>query len=139
MVLQRTSHAVYDTQYHLVWAPKYRKRMTDKVRQRLRRLFPHIAQDFAFEIETLEVAVDHVHLFLSFPPKYSIAKVVGIFKSISAGVLFKEYPQLREELWSGESWEDGYFARTVGDEVTATMIQRYIRAHQDPDSRLRLF
>jgi putative transposase len=139
MALKRTSHAVYDAKYPLVWAPKYRKRMTDKVRQRLRTLFPRIAQDFGFKIEAVEIAVDHVHLFLSFPPRYSIAKVVGIFKSISTSVLFKEDDRLREQLWSGEFWGDGYFARTVGDNVTATVIRRYIRHHQHPDSALKLF
>ncbi|OGF57576.1 MAG: hypothetical protein A2Z21_06045, partial [Candidatus Fraserbacteria bacterium RBG_16_55_9] len=138
MALKRTSHAVYDAKYHLVWAPKYRKRMTDKVRQRLRTLFPRIAQDFGFEIEAVEIAVDHIHIFLSFPPRYSIAKVVGILKSISTSVLFKEDDRLREQLWSGEFWGDGYFARTVGDNVTAAVIRRYIRHHQNPDSDLKL-
>jgi putative transposase len=137
MVLQRTSHAVYDTQYHLVWAPKYRKRMTDRVRRRLRALFPAIAQDFGFEIAALEIAPDHVHLFLSFPPRFSIAKVVWIFKSISAGVLFREDPKLKEALWSGQFWEDGYFARTVGDEVTATVIKRYITYHREREKKPR--
>jgi len=139
MALKRTSHAVYDTKYHLVWAPKYRKRMTDEVRGFLKSLFPRIARDFGFQIEVLEVASDHIHLFLSFPPRYSISKIVGIFKSISAQELFQEFPQLRQQLWSGHFWETGYFVRTVGDEVTAQVIQRYIQYHQDPDSDLRLF
>jgi len=130
MVLKRTSHAVYDTKYHLVWAPKYRKWMRDEIRTRVEQLFDKIAQDFGFEIDEMEIAPDHVHLFLSFPPQYAIAKVVGILKSISSSVLFKEYPELREELWSRQFWEDGYFARTVGDEVTAKMIQRYIAYHK---------
>jgi len=139
MARKRTSHAVYDTKYHLVWVPKYRKRMSDEVRQCLRLLFPRIAEDFGFEIEAQEIAVDHIHLFLSFPPRYAISKVVGIFKSISASELFKEFPELRAGLWSGQFWEDGYFVRTVGDEVTSKVIQRYIQRHWDLDSDLRLF
>ena len=102
MALKRTSHAVYDTKYHLVWAPKYRKWMKDEMRRRVRELFEAIARDFGFEIEAMEIALDHVHLFISFPPRYAIAKVVGILKSISSSALFKEYPELRKELWSGE-------------------------------------
>ena len=130
MALKRTSHAVYDTKYHLVWAPKYRKWMKDEMRRRVRELFEAIARDFGFEIEAMEIALDHVHLFVSFPPRYAIAKVVGILKSISSSALFKEYPELRKDLWSGEFWEDGYFVRTVGDTVTEEMIKRYITYHQ---------
>jgi putative transposase len=137
MAVKRTSHAVYDAQYHLVWAPKYRKGMNEPTRKRVGTLFAQIAQDFGFEINAMEVAIDHVHLFLSFPPKFSIAKVVGIFKSISASVLFKEDPELREQFWSGQFWEDGYFARTVGDEVTATVIKRYITYHRQREKKPR--
>lgn len=100
-------------------------------------LFPQIAQDFGFEITAMEVAVEHVHLFLSFPPKFSIAKVVGILKSISASILFREEPELKQQLWSGQFWEDGYFARTVGDEVTATVIKRYITSHREKEKKPR--
>jgi len=137
MAVKRTSHAVYDAQYHLVWAPKYRKRMNEAICQRLRTLFVQIAQDFGFEINAMEIAGDHVHLFLSFPPKFSIAKAVGTFKSISASVLFKEDPELKEQFWSGQFWEDGYFARTVGDEVTATVIKRYITSHREREKKPR--
>ena len=79
----------------------------------------------------MEVAVDHVHLFVSFPPRYSISRVVGLLKSITASVLFQEFPRIRDQLWGGEFWEDGYFARTVGDEVTGEMIRKYIQYHEE--------
>ena len=134
MTIKRTSHAVYDTKYHLVWAPKYRRWITrEDVRQRAAELLREIAHDFQFEIEEMEVAKDHVHIFLNFPPRYAIAKVVGILKSISASVLFKEFPELRRQLWGGEFWEDGYFVRTVGDQVTADVIKRYIQYHRQEE------
>ena len=143
MTIKRTGHAVYDTKYHLVWAPKYRKWITrEDIRQRGAELFREIAEEFQFEIEEMEVAKDHVHLFLNFPPKYAIAKVVGILKSISASRLFGEFPELRRQLWGGEFWEDGYFARTVGDQVTAEVIKKYIRYHRHEEhqvSQLELF
>jgi putative transposase len=143
MTIKRTSHAVYDTKYHLVWAPKYRKWITrEDIRQRGAGLFREIAEEFQFEIEEMEVAKDHVHLFLNFPPKYAIAKVVGILKSISASRPFSEFPELRRQLWGGEFWEDGYFARTVGDQVTAEVIKKYIQYHRHEEhqvSQLELF
>ena len=83
----------------------------------------------------MEVDKDHVHLFLSFPPKYSIAQVVGIFKAASAKEIREEFPSVRRELWGGEFWEEGYFARTVGDKVTAEVIKKYIRFHEDHKKR----
>ena len=138
MANKRTSHAVDETKYHLVWAPKYRKGMLrGALRERVEGLLREIAQDFGFAIDTVEVAVDHVHLFLDFPPRYSIATVVGILKSISASQVVEEFPQLKEQLWARELWEDGYFARTVGDKVTAEVIRRYIRQHPGEAGRQR--
>jgi putative transposase len=132
MALKRTPHAVYDTKYHLVWAPKYRKWiLRGDIRECVREVFQEVAAHHEFEIDTMEIADDHVHIFLSFPPRYSISKVVGILKSVSASVVFKEHPEVKKQLWGGEFWEDGYFVRTVGDKVTADLIRKYIRYHRD--------
>ncbi len=87
------------------------------------------------------MAPDHVHIFLSFPPRYSIAHVVGVLKSISAAEVFEKFPEVKKELWGGEFWEDGYFVRTVGDKVTADLIKRYIQYHRDEihGKQLKLF
>jgi len=115
MAIRRASPCVYDTRYHLVWAPKYRKWVLQgAIRQRVRELFWEIAGHHGFEIEELEVDKDHVHLFLSFPPKYSIGAVVGLLMAVSAKEIRKEFPEVRKQLWGGEFWEDGYFVRTVG-------------------------
>lgn len=100
------------------------------MQQRVKELFQEIAINHDIEIDTMEIAPEHVHLFVSFPPRYSIANVVGKFKSISASVLFREFPSVKQQLWGGEFWEDGYFARTVGDQITADVIRRYIQYHQ---------
>ena len=136
MVMKRASHCVYDTSYHLVWAPKYRKWvLRGEIRERVRELFHEIGLYHGFEIMELEIAKDHVHVFISFPPKYSITKVVGILKAVSAREIRKEFPEVKDELWGGEFWEDGYFARTVGDQVTMEVIREYIRFHEDRAKR----
>ena len=130
-MIRRAAHCAYDTQYHLVWAPKYRKWVLEgEIRKRVKELFLEISKHHGFAIQEMEVDKDHVHMFLSFPPKHSISDVVGIFKSVSSKVIREEYPQVKKQLWGGEFWEDGYFARTVGDRVTADVIRRYIRYHE---------
>jgi len=131
--VKRSKHAVYDLKYHFVWTPKYRKLVLQgRVAQSLKEIFQGIAERYDLEIDTLEVMADHVHLFLLAPPKYSPSRVVQILKSVSARELFRRHPKLREQLWGGELWGEGYFVRSVGDEVTTTLIRRYIRfQHQD--------
>jgi putative transposase len=99
--------------------------------KRLKVVFEEIAERYEFEIDTMEVKDDHVHLFLSAPPRYSPARVVQVIKSISAKMVFKEFPEVKKQLWGGEFWSDGYFVRSVGDKVTSDLIRRYIKYHQD--------
>jgi putative transposase len=123
MVIRRTSHTVYDTQYHLVWAPKYRRDvLRGDVQQHVKELFADIAIQYDIVIEEMEVSADHIHIFCSFPPR------------LSARTVFREFPRIKRRLWGGELWEDGYFVRTVGDKVTAEIIRRYIQYHQGEKS-----
>ncbi len=105
-----------------MWCPKYRKKIFDReeVRRRAEQLIREISEDYGFEVIEMEIAIEHVHILLSFPPSRSIGEVVRIInKSKSARVLFREFPFLKKKLWSGELWEDGYFAWTIGDRMTS--------------------
>ena len=141
MVWRRAAHAAYDTAYHLVWSPKYRKGLlTGELAKRVEALFREIGEAYEITIEEMEVSVDHVHIFCSFPPRYAISQVVGRLKSLSARAVFNEFPWVKRRLWGGELWEDGYFARTVGDKVTAEVIRQYIRRHKaEAEPQLKLF
>jgi putative transposase len=138
--VKRTSHAVYDTKYHLVWIPKYRKEIFSEIyANRLKEVFLEISEHYEFEVDTMEVMSDHVHIFLSAPPRYSPAKIVNILKGASSRTMVHEFPELRRYLWGGELWSDGYFVRTVGDKVTTDVIKRYIHYHTHEMKQLNLF
>jgi putative transposase len=142
MGIRRTKHAVYDLKYHLVWIPKYRKQILDKeISDCIKAIFNMIAERYEFRIDTMEVMEDHVHVFVEVPPRYSPARVVQVMKSISAREVFRKFPDLREQLWAGELWNDGYFVRSVGDKVTADIIRKYIeyQAHEDDSIQLNMF
>jgi len=137
--VKRAKHAVYDLKYHFVWIPKYRKLvLKGPVAESLKQIFHGIAERYELEIDTLEVMPDHVHLFVLVPPKYSPSHVVQVLKSVLAREVFQRHPALREELWGGELWSDGYFVRSVGDEVTADVIRRYIKLQHEDQLRLDL-
>jgi len=102
MEVKRTNRAVYDTKYHLVWTPKHRKWiLRGDIREKVNKIFDEISRNHGFEIDTMEITVDHVYIFLSFPPRYIIAIVVGMLKSINASVLFEEHPEVKKDLWGG--------------------------------------
>ncbi len=109
MGLKRASHAVYDSTCHLVWCPKYRKKIfeQDEIRERAEQLIKEICEEYGIEVNEMEVAKDHVHMLVSFPPKLSIGEVIRIIKSISARALFPEFPRIKKRFWAGELWEDG--------------------------------
>ena len=149
---RRAAHSAYDTAYHLVWPPKWgwpranrKGLLTGALATRVEELFQEISEAHDMTIEVMKVSVDHVHIFCSFPPRYSprppraISQVEGRLKSLSARAVFKEFPWVKRKLWGGELWEDGYFVRTVGD-MTAEVIRQYIRGHKaEPDPQLKLF
>ncbi|MBI2850350.1 MAG: IS200/IS605 family transposase [Chloroflexi bacterium] len=128
MGIRRTKHVVYDLKYHLVWVPKYRAHILgNEVGQYVKEVFRQIAEEYDFNIDTMEIMEDHVHVFIEAPPSYAPARIVQMLKSISAREVFKKFPNMRKAMWSGMIWEDGYFVRSVGDKVTAEVIRKYIK------------
>lgn len=121
-----TRNAVYQTAYHCVWIPKYRKPvLVDHVADRLRGVLHEVAANHGFEILSLEIQPDHVHLFFSAPPKTAPAQAVQWFKGSSARTLFTEFPELRSSHRRGHLWAPSYYIGTAG-QVSAETIKRYI-------------
>ena len=125
---RKKNKTCYDIKYHIVWIPKYRKIVLEgRIAERLKEILQEISERYDFEIDTMEVMEDHVHLFLSAPPRYAPARVVQIMRSISAKLVFEEFPEIKKELWGGELWNDGYFVRSTGDKVTSEVTRNYIK------------
>ena len=97
---RHTAHSAYVINYHLVWIPPYRKKvLAGAIEARLKKLFSEIAIQNGFEILANEVRPDHVHLFVSAPPKFSASEVVRLFKGITARRLKQEFEILRRQYW----------------------------------------
>ena len=123
------SHTKHKLQYHVVWIPKYRKRvLRGKVVIRLKKLMYEACRMNSWWISEMAIADDHVHIVIQLPPRVSVAEAVQIIKGGTSRVIRKEFPELEEFLWGDSFWADGYFAESVG-QVNEDVVMKYIR-HQ---------
>ncbi|MGB7293361.1 MAG: IS200/IS605 family transposase [Thermodesulfobacteriota bacterium] len=121
------AHTRHRLKYHLVWIPKYRRRvLRGKIAGRIGVLFYQCAEVNGWYIEEMNINKDHIHMLVQVTPDVSVSKVVQYFKGGSSRVIRQEYPELEEFLWGDSLWADGYFAETVGI-VQEEMVKRYIR------------
>ncbi len=124
---QRGWHCVYDTHYHIVFPVKYRKALlSDRIVAALKEIAQDIQERYELEVERMGCDTDHIHLLVSFHPKYAIGQVVRLWKSVTARQLFARFPELKKDLWGGEFWTDGYYAATVGEKGNWSIVERYV-------------
>ena len=118
---------VYNINYHVVWSVKYRRKiLTQDIEQYLQTLVQDIAKDKGFTVHLFEAGeMDHVHCFVSAPPKLSITTIVKYLKGITGRKLFETYPEIKSQLWKGELWNHSYYVETVGS-VSEENIRKYI-------------
>jgi putative transposase len=130
----KTSHVVYRCEYHFVWVPKYwYKVLVGEVRERLRDILTELCE--WQEITIIEGAIkdDHIHMYLSVPPKHSPSQVMKILKGKSSEYLAREFPELAKKYWGMHIWARGYCVSTVG--LNEEAIREYVRKQQDEEGK----
>lgn len=134
MELRRQAHAVFRCEYHIVFIPRFRYAVLTKGIDTYLEIKLEEVRKYYPEFEYLEknIQPDHVHLVMSFPPKYSVAQVVGIIKQNTGRELKLKFDFLKTTYWKrGGIWSVGYFVSTVGlDEAT---IRHYVRYQEKED------
>jgi putative transposase len=128
MELQRNRNSVYQIGYHLVWCTKYRKPLlVGEIANFVKTLFLKIASDNEFVIQEMEIMPDHVHLFITTTPAHIIVDIVKALKGVSARFLFKEHPEVKQQLWGGHLWNASYYVGTVGH-ISEDTVKKYIES-----------
>ena len=114
--------------YHIIWCVKYRRKvLSSDVADYLKRLLADLAESKGFSIIDVNVGhQDHVHCFVSAPPKMSVSEIVRWMKGYTGLHLFRQFPALRRSLWGGHLWSPSYFVETVGS-TSEENIRRYIQ------------
>jgi putative transposase len=126
--VENNRNIVYDCKYHVVFCPKYRKKvLVPPVSERLKELFQSKAKELQAEIAEMEIMPDHVHLLIQCDPQFGIHRVVKHLKGYTSRILRQEFPHLKSRLPS--LWTNSYFVATVGT-VSLDVVKQYIESQQ---------
>lgn len=125
--IRKTRHSVYNINYHLVWIPKTRmKVLTEPFDVTVRETIRRVCAYFDWVPMALQVMPDHVHFFISAPPKWSPAVIVQRLKAWTSKDLRQKYSIIRETRHADDFWASSYYCGTAGH-VSAEVVAKYIR------------
>ena len=130
---QSQSHVKWYCKYHVVWVPKYRKRVLfGRLRRGVGKILRELCTQGGVELVEGHALSDHVHLCLSIPPKYSVANTIGFLKGKSAIRIHREFLGKQRNFTGFHFWARGYCVSTIG--LDECVIRDYIR-HQEAEER----
>ena len=125
---KRSSTAVYNVSYHIIWCTKYRRKLlVDDIASRLKELLAEKAAELGIEIKTMEGMPEHVHLFIKASPADAPQFLIGQLKGYSSRLLNEEFPALRTKLPS--LWTRSYYCESVG-RLSEGAVKRYIESQK---------
>ena len=132
--IRKTGHVTYYSRYHVVWIPRRRRKvLVPGVKQYLKIKFFEVTSHYP-EIDLIEISIqlDHVHLLLSLPPRFSVPKAVNLLKTNTSKALKQKFDFLHKVYPREGMWSKGYFMSTVG--IKAETVQAYIKRQAEEDS-----
>jgi len=136
MKLYKQAHTVYKTQYHIVWPTRFRRKILTKGIQAYLKIKLEEVRKFYPDWIYVEkgIDLDHVHLHMIIPPKYSVSKVVETIKKNTSKSLRKKFSHFLDKVYwdEGGIWSKGYFVSTVG--INEEIIRRYVKEQAEEDA-----
>ena len=126
------SHTKWECKYHLVFAPKYRRRIIyGELRQEIGQIIRELCARKGVEIIEAEACPDHIHMLVRIPPKYSVSEIMGYLKGKSSLIIFDRHANLKYKYGNRHFWCRGYYVDTVGK--NEKKIQEYIQKQLQED------
>ena len=130
--VKHTAHSSYRCEYHIVFAPKYRRKVIyNQIKADVGAILRKLCNQMKVEIIEAEACPDHIHMLVSIPPYMSVAQFVGTLKSKSALMIFDRHANMKYKYGNRHFWARGYFVDTVGK--NERIIQEYIRDQLEKD------
>ena len=128
MKYKSNNNVVYFCKYHIVWCPKYRRKvLVNGVDSRLKELIIQICQEIQVEIIEMEIMPDHLHLLIEVDPQFGVHKAVKRIKGKTSRILRQEFPYLKTKLPT--LWTNSYFVSTVGG-APLKLIKEYVASQK---------
>ncbi len=119
----RAKHSVYNLSYHIIWIPKYRKRiLIGEIESTLKNILIDKAKSIGCNIKYMEIMPDHLHIFLTAPPKISVSYILNHLKGYSSFMLRKLFPSLKRYK---SLWTNSYYCESIGL-ISEKTVKRYI-------------
>ena len=126
-------HCVFQLHAHLIFTPKYRRRVFEGVHiEAMREIFARVCEGFHVELAEFNGESDHVHLLVNFPPSVELSKRVNSLKGVSSRLLRKQFPELEKRYWKNVLWSRSYFAASCGG-APLEIIRQYVEQQKTPD------
>ena len=130
--VKHTAHSSYRCEYHIVFAPKYRRKVIyGTLKKDIGEILRKLCNEMKVEIIEAEACPDHIHMLVSIPPYLSVAQFAGTLKSKSALMIFDRHANLKYKYGNRHFWCRGYYVDTVGK--NEKMIREYIRSQLEED------
>ena len=133
MIEESLAHTTWDCTYHIVWIPKYRRKVLyGECRREVTEVVRQLLANKKIEIVEGAVCSDHIHMSVRIPPKYAVSEIMGYVKGKSALMLYDRHPEWRRLTGRSRAfWARGYYVSTVG--LNEEVIKKYIRNQEDSD------
>ena len=126
------AHSTWECKYHIVFAPKFRrKEIYGRLKQEIGAILRELCRRKEVEIIAAEACPDHIHMFVSIPPKVCISSFMGYLKGKSTLIIFERHANLKYKYGSRSFWCTGYYVSTVGNNKRA--VQRYVENQMKED------
>ena len=133
MEIRLSGHGSYHLESHIVWIPKYRKKILKGELKSFIEQHLYDVQGYHpdVEIEKYSIQIDHVHLLIIIPPRYSVSRIVGKMKANTSREIRKKFTWVKKIYWRNEFWSPGFFSSTVG--IDEEVIKKYVEFQEKLD------
>ena len=132
MDINSLAHTKWNCKYHIVFAPKYRRKVAyGKMKQDIANILSMLCKRKSVEIVEAEICPDHVHMLVKIPPSLSVSSFVGYLKGKSTLMIFERHANLKYKYGNRHFWSEGYYVSTVG--LNDQTVAKYIREQEARD------
>ena len=134
MDVNSLSHTKWNCKYHIVFAPKFRRKLAyGKLKQDIANILSVLCKRKSVHIVEAEICPDHVHMLVEIPPSMSVSAFVGYLKGKSTLMIYDRHPELQSK-WDKAFWARGYYVETIGN-ITDEAVQKYIKEQAEESRR----